>query len=113
MLLGMKKLYKPMFYSKDKKTTLVAHGCCQESTTTKGIITQEEMEFLDGAQRSGTKKTYDNGWNIWVTWCQEHKIDFEEYHVQNVLKFLIDNQHYTVVTLAGAQKYKFAFFNVS
>jgi hypothetical protein len=58
-------------------------------------LSQEEMEFLEGAQRSGTKKTYDNGWNIWVTWCQEHKIDFEEYHVQNVLKFLIDNQHYS------------------
>jgi hypothetical protein len=58
-------------------------------------LSQEAIEFLDGAQRSGTKKTYDNGWNLWVTWCQKHKIDFEEYHVQNILTFLIDNQHYS------------------
>ncbi|CEG82086.1 hypothetical protein RMATCC62417_16209 [Rhizopus microsporus] len=58
-------------------------------------LSRATMVFLDKAQRSGTKKAYDNGWSLWVTWCQEYKIDFEEYSVQNILAFLINNQHFS------------------
>ncbi|KAG1128680.1 hypothetical protein G6F38_013591 [Rhizopus arrhizus] len=53
------------------------------------------MQFLGDAQRSGTQRTYDTGWNKWVTWCEKKQFDYAEYNVQHVLEFLIDHQHFS------------------
>ncbi|KAG1008543.1 hypothetical protein G6F27_006398 [Rhizopus arrhizus] len=58
-------------------------------------LSQETMQFLGDAQRSGTQRTYDTGWNKWVTWCEKKQFDYAEYNVQHVLEFLIDHQHFS------------------
>lgn len=58
-------------------------------------LSKETIELLGGAQRLGTKKACDNCCNLWVTLCLKHDVSFQEYHVQSVLTFLIDHQHFT------------------
>ena len=30
-----------------------------------------------------------------MAWCQKNKLDFTEYHINNILTFLTDNQHFS------------------
>jgi hypothetical protein len=69
------------------------------------------MKFLEDAQRASTRKTYDNRWKTWVAWCQKQNLDFEEYNINNILAFLIDNkqfstQHLNTIRSAIASVFK-------
>ncbi|KAG1183649.1 hypothetical protein G6F36_008294 [Rhizopus arrhizus] len=64
----------------------------RQAQNTTGV-SEETMRFLEDAQRASTRKTYDNGWKIWVAWCQKKNLDFTEYNINNILAFLTDNKH--------------------
>ncbi|KAG0805309.1 hypothetical protein G6F20_012009 [Rhizopus arrhizus] len=66
-------------------------------------INDKTTTFLLKATRQSTHKAYNNGWKVWSNWCrsQNPKLEPEEYSPNNVLQFLVDNQHFSYQYLNG------------
>jgi hypothetical protein len=52
-------------------------------------------------QQGKGHEAYDSGWKHWETWCEKQnpQQDPQKYNTTNVLKLLIDNQHYSSIHL--------------
>ncbi|KAG1468015.1 hypothetical protein G6F56_004081 [Rhizopus delemar] len=77
-------------------------------------VSKTAAKFLPKATRSNTNKAYDKGWRRWSDWCQRHQpsLDLEEYQVQYVLEFLMDNNQYSYQTLNGLRSAIASVFKV-
>ncbi|KAG0778835.1 hypothetical protein G6F16_012953 [Rhizopus arrhizus] len=85
--------------------TLYRHDLdvCIYKSGTRDSINDKTTTFLLKATRQSTHKAYNNGWKVWSNWCrsQDPKLDPEEYNPNNVLQFLVDNQHFSYQYLNG------------
>ena len=94
-------------HGKDANTTKVRHSSRQpsfagssrmasvrESLSSRGA-SQEVLELVEHAHRSGTQGAYHSHWNSWVSWCSENNIrpaSPSRFQFSNYLAFLFRNR---------------------
>ncbi|KAG1441505.1 hypothetical protein G6F56_011451 [Rhizopus delemar] len=71
------------------------------SSRQKQGVSKNAAKFLLKDTRSNTNKACNKGWRRWSDWCQHHQpsLNPEEYQVQYILEFSMDNNQYSYPTL--------------
>ncbi|KAG1440292.1 hypothetical protein G6F56_011983 [Rhizopus delemar] len=84
------------------------------SSRQKQGVSKNAAKFLLKDTRSKTNKAYNKGWRRWSDWCQHNQpsLNPEEYQVQYVLEFLMDNNQYSYQTLNGLRSAITSVFKV-
>ncbi|KAG1370665.1 hypothetical protein G6F61_011843 [Rhizopus arrhizus] len=77
-------------------------------------LNDDEIEFLAHTIRQNTNRVYNNGWRKWEDWCKQQQppVDPQEYNVDHVFKFLMDNRKYSVQHLNGIRSAIASVFKV-
>lgn len=58
-------------------------------------LTTEESVYLEDFIGEGTAKAHDNGWKKWTKWYKREHVESSKYKIENIVRFLISQQHYS------------------
>jgi hypothetical protein len=64
---------------------------------TQDGIDESTTSFLQQSHRKRTHQLYNRGWSLWTSWYkkQQPAINNLQYEPKNILKFLVQQQHYS------------------